>query len=105
MSRFLLFQSVCVGWIFFRAADLVQALALMQQLFTASWHWDLAPGMLICVLMGIGMHYLPSRVLLRAQLACIRMPAMALGALFAISLTLIEVLGPSAPAPFIYFQF
>jgi hypothetical protein len=33
------------------------------------------------------------------------MPAVALGALFAISLTVIEVLGPSAPAPFIYFQF
>jgi hypothetical protein len=45
------------------------------------------------------------RVLLRAQLVGMRMPAVVLGALFAISLTVIEVLGPSAPAPFIYFQF
>jgi hypothetical protein len=51
------------------------------------------------------MHYLPSRVLLRAQLAGMRMPAFALGALFAVSLMIIEILGPSAPAPFIYFQF
>jgi D-alanyl-lipoteichoic acid acyltransferase DltB (MBOAT superfamily) len=105
VSRFLLFHAVCVGWIFFRAADLSQAFTVMQQLAAGSWHWDLAPGMLICVLMGIGMHYLPSRVLLRAQLMGMRMPAVVLGALFAISLTVIEILGPSAPAPFIYFQF
>jgi D-alanyl-lipoteichoic acid acyltransferase DltB (MBOAT superfamily) len=105
VSRFLLFHAVCVGWVFFRAADLTQAFAVMQQLVAGSWHWDLAPGMLLCVLMGIGMHYLPSRVLLRAQLVGMRMPAVVLGALFAISLTVIEVLGPSAPAPFIYFQF
>jgi hypothetical protein len=55
--------------------------------------------------MGIGMHYLPSRVTLRAQLWGMRISPIMLGAVFAVSLTLIEVLGPSAPAPFIYFQF
>ncbi len=105
ISRILLFHAVCLGWIFFRAEDLGQAFAVMQQLIAGSWHWDLAPGMMLCVLMGIGMHYLPSRVMLRAQLAGMRMPAMALGALFAVSLAVIEILGPSAPAPFIYFQF
>jgi len=105
VSRFMLFHAVCLGWIFFRSSDLGQALVIMEQVVAGEWYWDFAPGMLLCIVLGIGMHYLPSRVLLRLQLVGMRMPAVVLGALFAIALSVIEILGPSAPAPFIYFQF
>lgn len=104
-SRLLLFHAVCLGWIFFRAQDFEQAIAVLTQLSAGAWLADLPLGMLLCVGLGIGMQYVPERWLLRLQYQAMQMPVWVLGALFALALTLIEVLGPSAPAPFIYFQF
>ena len=104
-SRLLLFHAVCLGWIFFRAQDFDQALAVLNQLFTGAWLADLAPGMLMCVGLGIGLQYIPERWLLRLQYQAMQIPVWALGALFALALAVVEILGPSAPAPFIYFQF
>lgn len=104
-SRILLFHAVCLGWIFFRATDFDQARHVLSRLISGPWLADLAPGMLICVLLGIGLQYLPDRMLLRVRLLAHRMPAWGLGGLFAMALMMIEILGPSAPAPFIYFQF
>ena len=104
-SRLLLFHAVCLGWIFFRAQDFEQAIAVLTQLSTGAWLADLPLGMLLCVGLGIGMQYVPERWLLRLQYQAIQMPFWVLGALFALALTVVEVLGPSAPAPFIYFQF
>ncbi len=104
-SRLLLFHAVCLGWIFFRAQDFEQAIAVLTQLSAGTWLADLPLGMLLCVGLGIGMQYVPERWLLRLQYQAMQMPVWVLGALFALALTLIEVLGPSAPAPFIYFQF
>lgn len=104
-SRLLLFHAVCLGWIFFRAQDFEQAIAVLTQLSAGAWLADLPLGILLCVGLGIGMQYVPERWLLRLQYQAMQMPFWVLGALFALALTLIEVLGPSAPAPFIYFQF
>ena len=104
-SRLLLFHAVCLGWVFFRAQDFEQAIAVLTQLGSGAWLADLPLGMLLCVGLGIGMQYVPERCLLRLQYQAMQIPVWVLGALFALALTLIEVLGPSAPAPFIYFQF
>jgi D-alanyl-lipoteichoic acid acyltransferase DltB (MBOAT superfamily) len=104
-SRLLLFHAVCLAWIFFRASDFEGALAVINQLFVGAWRADLSLGMLICVGLGIGLQYIPERFFLRLQYQAMQIPVWALGALFALALTVIEVLGPSAPAPFIYFQF
>ena len=104
-SRLLLFHAVCLSWIFFRATDFDGALAVINQLFVGAWSADLPLGMLICVGLGIGMQYIPERFFLRLQYQAMQIPVWVLGALFALALMVIEVLGPSAPAPFIYFQF
>jgi D-alanyl-lipoteichoic acid acyltransferase DltB (MBOAT superfamily) len=104
-SRLLLFHAVCLSWIFFRATDFDAALAVLNQLFVGAWRADLPVGMLICVGLGIGLQYIPERFFLRLQYQAMQIPVWALGALFALALMVIEVLGPSAPAPFIYFQF
>jgi hypothetical protein len=96
---------VCLAWIFFRASDFEGALAVLNQLFVGAWRADLPLGMLICVGLGIGLQYIPERFFLRLQYQAMQIPVWVLGALFALALTVIEVLGPSAPAPFIYFQF
>jgi D-alanyl-lipoteichoic acid acyltransferase DltB (MBOAT superfamily) len=104
-SRLLLFHAVCLGWVFFRAQDFEQAIAVLTQLGSGAWLADLPLGMLLCVGLGIGMQYVPERCLLRLQYQAMQIPVWVLGALFALALTVVEVLGPSAPAPFIYFQF
>lgn len=104
-SRLLLFHAVCLAWIFFRASDFDLALGVINQLFVGTWRIDLPLGMLICVGLGIGLQYFPERWLLRLQLLGMQIPVWALGALLAVALFVVEVLGPSAPAPFIYFQF
>jgi hypothetical protein len=61
--------------------------------------------MLICVALGIGWQYVPARTMLRLRLWAMQIPAFAIGGVFAAALMIIEILGPSEPAPFIYFQF
>ncbi|GAB2889833.1 MBOAT family protein [Uliginosibacterium flavum] len=104
-ARLLLFHAVCLGWVFFRCADFASALAVLERLWRGVWTMDLPTGPLLCVLAGIGLQYVPSRWMLRLQLAGVRMQPVLRGAAFAGLLVLIEVLGPSEPAPFIYFQF
>ena len=104
-SRALLFHAVCLGWVFFRATDFDQAILVLSRLGSGPWVADLAPGMLICVALGIGWQYVPARTMLRLRLWAMQIPAFAIGGVFAAALMIIEILGPSEPAPFIYFQF
>ncbi len=105
VARLLCFHAICLGWIFFRAESFADAWAVLSRLFAGAWSLDLAPGVLLCVLAGIGLQYLPDRFLLRVQLASMRLQPVLHGLAFAMALVIIEVLGPSEPAPFIYFQF
>ena len=104
-ARLLLFHAVCLGWIFFRTPDMAAARDVLARLVDGAWHWDLPPGALLCVVAGITLQYVPARWLLALRLAGARWQPALRGALFASTLMLIEVLAPSAPAPFIYFQF
>lgn len=104
-ARVLCFHAVCLGWVVFRSANLSEAQAVLGQLVAGEWAFDLPPGPLLCVLAGIGLQYLPARFELRLNLLALRLQPVLHGAIFAAALLLIEVLGPSEPAPFIYFQF
>ncbi len=104
-ARLLCFHAVCLGWVFFRATDFDAALSLLGRLLGGPWQADLPILPLLCVLAGIGLQYLPRRGLLRLQLALTHMQPLMRGAAFAALLMIWEVLGPSEPAPFIYFQF
>lgn len=104
-ARLLLFHAVCLGWVFFRAVDFPAALAVLERLMSGPWLADLPPGAVLCVLAGIGLQYLPSRTVFWCQLQSLRLQPWLRGALLASLLLLCEVLGPSEPAPFIYFQF
>lgn len=105
MARLLCFNAVCLGWVFFRAASFQDGCAVLARLFEGAWAADLPLGALLCALAGIGLQYLPDRFMLRLQLVALRLQPVMHGVAFALALVLIEVLGPSEPAPFIYFQF
>lgn len=105
MSRLALFHAVCLGWVFFRSHSFSAGVDVLQRLWAGTWQSALPPGAVLCVMTGIGMQYLPERLTLRLQLAGVWLQPVLRGAAFAVLLLLIEVLGPSEPAPFIYFQF
>ncbi|MDQ7990334.1 MAG: MBOAT family protein [Candidatus Dactylopiibacterium sp.] len=104
-ARLLCFHAVCLGWIFFRAESFEAGWSVLTRLASGPWQADLPLGPVLCVLAGIALQYLPARFMLRLQLASMRWQPLLPGAVFALALVLIEVLGPSEPAPFIYFQF
>jgi alginate O-acetyltransferase complex protein AlgI len=104
-ARLLCFHAICLGWVFFRASSFSDAWAVLSQLFTGEWSASLPLGPLLCVLAGIGLQYLPAGFAMRLQLATLRLQPVLHGLAFACALVLIEILGPSEPAPFIYFQF
>lgn len=105
VARLLLFHAVCFGWVLFRAESMESAQAVLGQLFAGAWHWDLPLGAVLCVLAGVGLQYVPARWRLALALSSMRLQPLLRGAAFASLLVMVEILGPSDPAPFIYFQF
>ncbi|MCU1238411.1 MAG: rane bound O-acyl transferase, family protein [Candidatus Solibacter sp.] len=99
------FALVCVGWVFFRAADLGQALQVLGQMFGGwrgkgllePWHWGLAG---LALLMAIGEE--KREWFERAM----RAPAPVYGCALAAMLFCLEIFAVvDAAIPFIYFQF
>jgi alginate O-acetyltransferase complex protein AlgI len=102
----LTFHFVCLGWVFFRAPTLDAGLDVLAGL-AQPWSlgpW-LSPALLLAVALGTLGQFVPGAALRAARGLLERLPVPAQGATFALAVLLIEVLGPSGIAPFIYFQF
>ncbi|MCG5240335.1 MBOAT family O-acyltransferase [Azospirillum doebereinerae] len=108
LSRILTFHVVCLGWILFRSPTLEAAESFILAL------WDPVEGparqatpytlaLIAMVLLG---QQLPADAWLpRFVRRLERWPGAVVGAMFAISIYVIDLLGPEGMAPFIYFQF
>jgi hypothetical protein len=100
-----MFHAVCFGWIFFRAPSFEIAFAVLRNL-TIPGAVTLATGPVILVLiLGLTGQYQPRRWRKGIEGELSRWPALVRGAALAAALIVIELLGPSGVAPFIYFQF
>ena len=105
VSRILVFHAVCAGWVLFRAPtfqiafDVFRRLAVPGSLTLAS-----AP---VCIVLFLGLagQYMPSRWRNAFEVELGRWPALVRGAALATTIAVIEILGPTGVAPFIYFQF
>jgi D-alanyl-lipoteichoic acid acyltransferase DltB (MBOAT superfamily) len=105
ISRILLFQAVCLGWVFFRAPSFHIGLEILRRL-TAPGPATLATMPVVLVLiLGLFGQYLPRRWRFGLEIEIARWPAALRGAGLAVALFIISVLGPTGVAPFIYFQF
>jgi len=104
-ARVLLFHAVCLSWVLFRSENLAAAADLLVRIVQGPWLNDVSWVICLCVVAGIGMQFVPGRWTLRLHLAGNRLQPALRGVVFAGILLVIEVLGPQAPAPFIYFQF
>jgi alginate O-acetyltransferase complex protein AlgI len=106
-GRILTFHVVCFGWIFFRADSFGRAGDVIARLFTA---WGQASplvttSVVLAILVGILGQYVRPGAVGAALRGFQRLPVPAQATCFAVSLVLINTLGPEGVAPFIYFRF
>jgi D-alanyl-lipoteichoic acid acyltransferase DltB (MBOAT superfamily) len=104
-ARILLFHAVCAGWVFFRASTFSIAFSVFSRLFAPGPATLAATPVLLVLFLGLAGQWTPARWRNGLELEMGRWPALARGAALAAVLTLIEILGPTGVAPFIYFQF
>ena len=105
VSRVLMFHAVCLGWVFFRAPTFRLASTMLKQLgsqgATTLVVWPVA----LTLVVGIFGQYAPRMWRRGIETTMSRMPMAANGAMLALGVYVIELLGPTGVAPFIYFQF
>jgi D-alanyl-lipoteichoic acid acyltransferase DltB (MBOAT superfamily) len=103
---FVTFHVICLAWIFFRAESAGVAFDLLGGLVTS---WGSAPLVTpLAVLAIVGMiawHFLPDTSFDTLVVRVSQINPLAQAAGFAGGIVLIDALGPSGVAPFIYFQF
>jgi alginate O-acetyltransferase complex protein AlgI len=106
-ARFVTFQVVCLGWLFFRADTLGTVWAMLLRLLNG---WGQAsplvtPLALLAIAAGIASQYLPDLWLDRVKAVFAgRRPALQ-GGILGLVLLAITTLGPQGVAPFIYYRF
>ena len=100
------FHFVCFTWIFFRAASLENALAILRSLGALTWSADnLTPLVLGVLLLAAVIHCLPTRWFeISASLAA-RAPFWVQGLAMAALILLIQTLAGRGSAPFVYGNF
>ncbi len=107
----LTFHFVCFCWIFFRADNMQIATSVISQIathFTPSIFFNFVAGyqnVLLVMLLGYILHFLPHHIELQAQQAVYRMPLPAVVAMLAVVVVILVQVKTSEIQPFIYFQF
>ena len=104
-SRLLLFHAVCLGWVFFRSPSFDIAFATLGRLAIPGACTLISIPVALALVAGLAGQFQPMRWRKALEFELRRWPALARGAVFAVAIFTIEVLGPSGVAPFIYFRF
>ncbi|MEO7556650.1 MAG: MBOAT family protein [Acidimicrobiales bacterium] len=104
LRRIVTFHVVCLGWVFFRASSFANAFAVLGRLFQ---HGTVPiDGWVVAVVVGmLALQHVPARAMRRAQAEWSRWSMRWQVASLVAVLLLVDVLGPTGVAPFIYFQF
>ncbi len=105
-ARFVTFQVVCLGWLFFRADTLGNAFAMLSRLVDG---WGSSPLVTplaaLAIASGIASQYLPDDWLNRGLTFFADRRAVIQGGILGLVLLAITTLGPQGVAPFIYYRF
>ncbi len=106
LARFVTFQVVCLGWLFFRSDSLGTVWAMLSRLV---FGWGASPLVtplaVLAIAVGIGAQYVPGDALERVQqVFAIRRPVVQ-GVMLGVVLVAITTFGPAGVAPFIYYRF
>jgi D-alanyl-lipoteichoic acid acyltransferase DltB (MBOAT superfamily) len=101
------FAFVTFAWIFFRSDTFGAALSVIARLFQ-SWGAigaAVTPGVFLAIAAGIGVQYVHRSVLQRGEAGLSVLNPALQGVLLAAGFMLLDVLGPTGPAAFLYFKF
>ena len=105
-ARFVTFQVVCLGWLFFRADTLGNAFAMLGRLVDG---WGPSPMVTplaaLAIAAGIASQYLPDDWLSRGSAFFADRRPVVQGGILGLVLLAITTLGPQGVAPFIYYRF
>src|SRR5262249_18864736 len=101
------FNIVCLAWVVFRAPTLGRAMDMLTRLLTRRAQPSPPVRGLLSVppVAMLASQFVPEAVMQRIQVAFSTFPLAAQGASLAGCFFLIDALGPTGVAPFIYFQF
>ncbi len=107
VQRFLTFQYVCLGWVFFNATGMSNAFSLIGRVFTG---WGQAsplvtPLLVIIVAGTIASQFVPQLTVSRLQAIFSRQAAAVQVGILGFALLVITTYGPVGVAPFIYYRF
>lgn len=105
IARILMFHAVCVGWVFFRSPTFALAREVFHQLLSRGPTTMTAWPVIVCLFLGIFGQYTPRFLRRDLEALMSRSPLVLNGAALALGVYIIELLGPTGVAPFIYFQF
>ncbi len=107
LQRLAVFAFVSVAWVFFRADSIGGAFAVLWRLVAglgsigSAVTWPIV-GL---VVLGIGIQYVPRRLIERLEGGLASIGWVGQGAVLALALFLINTLGPQGAAEFLYFKF
>ncbi|HWE68652.1 MAG TPA: MBOAT family O-acyltransferase [Acidimicrobiales bacterium] len=107
VQRFLTFQFVCLGWVFFNSSGLSEAFAVLGRL-GSGWGQPSAlitPLLVVVVLGALAVQYVPTLRVDRLQASFSRQHAAVQVGLLSFALLGITTFGPAGVAPFIYYRF
>jgi alginate O-acetyltransferase complex protein AlgI len=99
-----MFQLVCLGWVFFRSPTPGDAWAVLGSIFAPLGEPLLANGVFLVLAIAVATHVLSPELKDRARRGFTAMPAFAQGVAYALLLGLL-LNAQTGEAPFIYFQF
>ena len=107
IGRLVTFHLVCFAWIFFRADTFSTAWQVIGRLFTAWGQGSplVTTSVVLAILVGIVTQYVRPTAVGDLVRGFGRLPVVAQAACVAVALTVINTLGPTGVAPFIYFRF
>ncbi len=101
------FVFVTFAWVFFRSATFAAALSVLAQLFRGwgSIGAAVTPVLLLVIAVGIGVQYVPRSLYERVEAGFSVLNPLVQGGLLAVGFMVLDVLGPTGPASFLYFRF
>ncbi len=107
VQRFLTFQYVCLGWVFFNATGMSQAFAVIGRLFSG---WGeasplITPLLVVTIVGTLASQFVPPLRVDRLQAAFSRQKVAVQVGLLGFALLGITTFGPVGVAPFIYYRF
>jgi alginate O-acetyltransferase complex protein AlgI len=107
LPRIGVFAFVTFAWIFFRSDSFSAALSVIARLFQ-SWGTvgaAITPGVFLAIAVGIGVQYVPRTLWQRGEERLSVLNPVLQGVVLAVGFMLLDILGPTGPAAFLYFKF